>query len=191
METECLAYEDCVTEDTFSRQFRAKRKLSDVCVLPPREVKKDSHERKNAKMLEQVRVNLGEGKYSCDLKEIWIGFQQKVSPYLIQERQPFSIALSVSKMERRFLNRVNQWKEDIGAESSLSIIMGNDNYLEIISMGDAVIPLILRELQREPAPWFLALRVLTGQKDIGKEYPGNFRKMAQAWIEWGKAKGYI
>ena len=65
------------------------------------------------------------------------------------------------------------------------------NYLRIISLGWKVVPLILRELQREPAPWFLALRAITGEENVGREHPGNFRGMAEAWLAWGRERGYV
>jgi len=51
--------------------------------------------------------------------------------------------------------------------------------------------LILRELQKEPAPWFLALRVITGEDTVGRNDAGNFSKMADAWLTWGRERGYI
>jgi hypothetical protein len=74
--------------------------------------------------------------------------------------------------------------------SAPSQIIANKNYLSVIAMGKAAIPFILRELKGEARLWFPALRVLTGQEEIGKEYAGNFRRMADAWIEWGSQNGY-
>ncbi len=65
------------------------------------------------------------------------------------------------------------------------------NYLRIIGIGEPAIPLILRELQRESGPWFVALRALTGEDTVGRDCPGDFRKIAFAWLEWGKSRGYI
>src|SRR5438093_4135351 len=53
--------------------------------------------------------------------------------------------------EQEFAKFSRKWREDTGAESSLSRITGNMNYLRVISLGWKVVPLILRELQREPA----------------------------------------
>jgi hypothetical protein len=94
-------------------------------------------------------------------------------------------------LENDFRSFVKKWYEDIGGESSLSKITGNINYLKIIKLGTRAIPLILKELQSEPAPWFLALRVLTDNSEVGKGYSGNFRKMADDWISWGKERGLI
>jgi hypothetical protein len=94
-------------------------------------------------------------------------------------------------LELKFKFLTKQWREEIGAESSLSRITGNVNYLKVISLGTAVIPLILKELQKEPAPWFVALRALTEEENVGREYTGNFRKMAGEWIRWGRENNYI
>jgi hypothetical protein len=84
-----------------------------------------------------------------------------------------------------------QWREEIGPDSSLSNIVSNINYLRVISLGPSVVPLILRDLQRQPAPWFVALRAITGNDTIGAEYPGNFKKKAEAWLQWGRDHGLV
>jgi hypothetical protein len=58
-------------------------------------------------------------------------------------------------------------------------------------MGPDAIPLILRELQRRPEHWFWALNAITREDPIDPEYAGNVRKMTQAWLEWGRERGYI
>ena len=97
----------------------------------------------------------------------------------------------VSDTESEFFKFAQKWKEETGGESSLSRITGNRYYLKIISLGAGVVPLILRELQKEPAPWFVALRVLTDELNVGKNAPGNFRSMADAWLKWGADSKHI
>lgn len=96
-----------------------------------------------------------------------------------------------SRVEEEFGALSQKWRHEIGAESSLSKITGNLNYLRIIALGRKAVPLILRELQKEPAPWFLALRVITGEDTVGRNDAGNFSKMADAWLIWGRERGYI
>src|SRR6266702_2178346 len=98
---------------------------------------------------------------------------------------------AADETEEEFGTLSKKWREEVGAESSLSKITGNMNYLRIISLGKKAVPLILRDLQREPAPWFLALRAITGEQNVGREYAGNFRRMAESWVAWGREKGYI
>ena len=97
----------------------------------------------------------------------------------------------LTNAEQKFRYYVAKWKEEIGSESSLTNITNNINYLRIIRIGDDAIPLILGELQRHPAPWFVALRAISEDDSVGRDSPGNFRAMAAAWIQWGKDNGHI
>ncbi len=113
----------------------------------------------------------------------------------IRGNDSFGLLQATTQPERdlqaEFSELAQKWKEEIGAESSLSRITGNRHYLKIISLGTKVVPFILRDLKKEPAPWFLALRVLTDQPDVGKEASGNFSKMAEAWLKWGEENQHI
>jgi len=77
--------------------------------------------------------------------------------------------------------------------SSLSTRMVRDPaYLEIIDKGEEMIPFILRELQREPDHWFVALKVIMKQfSPVGPEDAGNIKKMTEAWLEWGRSNGKL
>lgn len=96
-----------------------------------------------------------------------------------------------NNLELEFHTLAKQWKEETGELSSLSKVCSNWNYLRIIALGEGAVPLILRELQREPAPWFVALEAISGEHNIGRQFAGNFRKMAAEWLEWGAARGLI
>ena len=97
----------------------------------------------------------------------------------------------LTEAEKKFRYYAAKWKDEIGGDSSLTNITNNMNYLRIIRIGDEAIPLILQELQREPAPWFVALRAISEDDSVGRNSPGDFRKMAAAWIQWGKDHGHI
>lgn len=94
-------------------------------------------------------------------------------------------------VESKFLTLSKLWREEIGGSSSLSQITSNRYYLRIIAMGPKVIPHILADLQKGASPWFVALRALSEREDIGAEHAGNFRKIADAWIAWGKHEGHL
>lgn len=97
-------------------------------------------------------------------------------------------------LEQKFRSLADDWYDEIANDPSSSltkVTSGNKTYLRVISLGNRVIPLILRELESNCAPWFLALQILTGNSDVGKEHAGNFGKIADAWIEWGKANGHL
>lgn len=89
-------------------------------------------------------------------------------------------------IQKRFRELADKWYEEIGGDSSLTRINSNLNYLRIIKLGERVIPLIIEELEKEPAPWFLALQVLSERDDIGQDTPGDFSKITKAWLDWSK-----
>jgi hypothetical protein len=64
-------------------------------------------------------------------------------------------------------------------------------YQKIISMGYAVVPLILKELEREPDHWFVALNKITNENPVYNGARGKLDEMAAAWIAWGERKGYV
>jgi hypothetical protein len=117
----------------------------------------------------------------------------KFSNYLATEnKQVALISVSgVADITGEFRLLANEWYEETGPESSLTRITANPNYLRIIALGRRAIPLILRELQKQPAPWFVALRALTGEENVGKQHAGNFAKIAREWTQWGKTNGYL
>ena len=63
-------------------------------------------------------------------------------------------------------------------------------YQQIIRLGPDVVPLILRELERETDHWFRALHALTGAEPVPSASCGKLREMATAWLRWGREQGY-
>jgi hypothetical protein len=63
-------------------------------------------------------------------------------------------------------------------------------YQEIVGLGAAVVPCLLRDLEKSHTHWFAALRTLTGAQSIPADVAGNVPKMAEAWLRWAKNNGY-
>jgi hypothetical protein len=63
-------------------------------------------------------------------------------------------------------------------------------YQEIISLGPAVVPLLLRDMEEKHTHWFIALRKITGASPIPKSAAGRIPLMVEAWPRWGKDNGY-
>lgn len=64
-------------------------------------------------------------------------------------------------------------------------------YQRIIGLGLPVVPFILGELKKRPDHWFWALNAITGENPVPKEAEGNIEEMTQAWLAWGREKGYV
>ena len=64
-------------------------------------------------------------------------------------------------------------------------------YQDIISMRErAVRPLLLR-LRRKPEHWFHALHEITGENPVPQSAEGNLKLMTEAWLRWGRERGYL
>ncbi len=85
----------------------------------------------------------------------------------------------------------DELKSETAHLSSAAMIAGHRAFQEIIGMGQAVIPLILRDLEHAPTHWFLALRAITRESPVQPEDRGNVRAMSAAWISWGERRRYI
>lgn len=91
----------------------------------------------------------------------------------------------------RFRTLAKRWHEETNYLSSSSEITNNDSYLEIISLGKAVIPYILRDLRERGGQWYRALRIISGENPVPTKSSGNVNKMKEAWFKWGRDNGYI
>jgi hypothetical protein len=49
----------------------------------------------------------------------------------------------------------------------------------------------LQELERRSGHWFLALRSITGDDPVRGEDSGNFERMRESWLIWGRERGLI
>ena len=94
-----------------------------------------------------------------------------------------------TSLEEEFTHLARRWKRETAHLASASRMADHPAYREIIAMGDAAVPFLLRELERRPDHWFIALRRITGVDPVPQSARGDVRKMADAWIAWGTARG--
>ena len=92
--------------------------------------------------------------------------------------------------EERFQKLAAEWRAAVARLSSSSKIVQHSAYQQIILLGQAAVPMILRELEREPDHWFMALRAITGEDPVAPADRGYMDRMAAAWVRWGKAHGF-
>ena len=89
---------------------------------------------------------------------------------------------------------LDNWHKERGATSSITEMAMCPSYQKIIGMGRKVVPLILHQLiieGEEPDMWFWALCALTSADPVTDEMRGDFSKMAEAWLNWGRVKQYV
>jgi hypothetical protein len=93
--------------------------------------------------------------------------------------------------EQAFDALTAQWKKDTEYQSSIAQIALHEAYQRIIGMGYIALPLILRDLEATQAPWFWALRAITGEDPIPPEDKGYIDRMVRAWVRWGIRKNLL
>ncbi len=93
-------------------------------------------------------------------------------------------------VEERFARLAAAWHTAVAHHSSSRIRHGHPAYQEIIGMGPAVVPLLLRDLERTRRHWFAALSAITGVDPVPSADAGDIPRMAEAWLRWGRENGY-
>lgn len=89
-------------------------------------------------------------------------------------------AQEAESVEQKFQRLAAVWRAETGHLSSITKMTNHAAYQEIIGMGAAVVPSLLRDLQKEPEHWFAALRAITGAQPVPPEERGQIDKMAEA-----------
>lgn len=90
----------------------------------------------------------------------------------------------------KFLRLKAQWEAETAMLSSTTEISMHPAYQEIIGMGPSAIPLILSDMKKELGHWFWALKAITGEDPVSPEQRGRIKEMTEAWLRWGREKGY-
>ena len=107
----------------------------------------------------------------------------------IDETSDYTVAAET--IEDKFHRLADRWREESQLMSSSGAMARLESYQSIIRMGGDAIPLILRELEREPNHWFIALETLTGTNPVPNEDRGIINRMADAWLRWGREHRHI
>lgn len=98
-------------------------------------------------------------------------------------------AAPMKDTERLFQELADQWRRETARLSLAIKKVVHPAYQRIIGLGPDAVPLILRELQREPGHWSWALKAITGEDPAQPE--DTISQAAQAWLRWGKEHQYI
>lgn len=100
-------------------------------------------------------------------------------------------SVEIDTIERQFNELATNWKKEIGGYSTMAHMALNNNYLDIIAIGPSVIPYILKDLQKTPGHWHIALKHLAKENPVPNSDLRKMEKIRQAWLAWGKDKGLI
>lgn len=94
-----------------------------------------------------------------------------------------------SGLSRSFAELAEAWRQETKFLSFAQQRAVHPAYQRIIGMGWAAVPLILRELQRQPEHWLWALQAITGEEPARNT--AGFGAAADAWLRWGRERGLL
>ena len=93
---------------------------------------------------------------------------------------------------QEFLRLIRQWREESGGYSSPKKIISSPAYQQVIAMGEAAVPLILKEIQASRGMFLeYALRKITGADATDESMRGQVELINEAWVKWGRDHKYI
>ena len=101
----------------------------------------------------------------------------------------FSVSAGTSDDEVIFKGLAAQWQQATQHLSVLAKRYQYPSYITMLNMGPAIVPFILKELQRAPDRWLDALERLTGANPAKDAV--TFEDAVNHWIKWGKTNKYI
>ena len=93
-------------------------------------------------------------------------------------------------VEERFRRLAAVWRAETAYVSSSSELVAHPAFQEIVRIGPAAIPFLLRELANRTGHWHRVLRRITGVDPVLPADRGNIDKAREAWLQWGKEHGY-
>jgi hypothetical protein len=97
----------------------------------------------------------------------------------------------ISLVEQKFRHLADQWHRETRFESSMTRLTNHQAYRRITAMGPAVVPILLRELETNPDWWFTALSDITEDDPVEPRHAGDLEEMRNAWVRWGRERGYL
>ncbi len=101
---------------------------------------------------------------------------------------PVNGAESIAQHVARLLK---SWREETAYLSSSTRITSHPAYHELIALGPAALPFILRDLeQTRDGHLSKALTAITGARPVPAEERGQVRKIAETWLRWARENGH-
>ena len=108
-------------------------------------------------------------------------------PQVVKQAAPTA---ANEELAQEFRRLAEEWENDTAFLSSVTEMSMHPAYQRIIGLGSKVLPLILRELERDLDHWFWALSAITGEDPVPPEDAGDLEKMRDAWLKLSRQRGW-
>lgn len=94
-------------------------------------------------------------------------------------------------VEEVFNALMDKWRGETEHMSSTSDILLHPAHFKITGLGPKAVPLLLRELRDRPYHLFSALSAITREDLEIPEGKGRVKRLTEAWLAWGRQRGYL
>ncbi|HWF67857.1 MAG TPA: hypothetical protein VN670_11150, partial [Acidobacteriaceae bacterium] len=91
-------------------------------------------------------------------------------------------------VEETFKALSKSWRRHIRGKSIINY--SHPAYFQILAMGWAAVPFLLKEVAQGAGTWYIALQYITREMPEAPEMRGDASAIRQAWISWGLRNGY-
>jgi hypothetical protein len=105
--------------------------------------------------------------------------------YIARRNTGFGIG---SSLEDKFSALEEEWREYNAGRSTIEF--NHFAYYQIMGIGPAAIPLLLKRVEQGANAWFVALKAIGGASAASDSTRGNPKAARDAWLEWGRIHGY-
>ena len=90
-----------------------------------------------------------------------------------------------------FQRLADTWRRDTQFYSSVSDMVLDPSYQQIIGKGSPIVPFILQEMKKGPDHWYWALGVITQVNPAENAPEGDIEAICQDWLDWGIRRGLV
>ena len=93
------------------------------------------------------------------------------------------------RLHERFLELKESWIFDTKFESGYKAKINHPSYFRIVSFGEEIVPILLKDMVENETPWFYALTDITGENPIQPTSRGRINNMIEDWKNWANKNG--
>ena len=102
------------------------------------------------------------------------------------------------ELQATFDQLADQWERETAFDSFIASKAEHPAHRQIVALGAAVIPLILRRIERQGGLWYWTLEIITGLPSPGGIQPLEpppwvavaVKEVNAPWLKWGREQGY-
>lgn len=118
------------------------------------------------------------------------GFPWPITEFLTSPTRPLQGSYPSTQEDdfARFHRLLDQWRAQTIFSSFIEEKVKHPAFRQIVNIGEAATPWIIKEISVRPSLLYLALQMITGENPVPLHARGDTRAAIDAWIGWDADK---